>query len=127
NKNVNLLEPAPKPVLTGTKQDTRPIRELNLLLTIRPANMRNERLNRIRLGLRSHVAERLVMRSRTMSSPKNKRVRLRHTQREHQPANRVRLPDLTRNRQHHTANTARILTVSTQARRHSAQTNLPRV
>src|SRR5699024_3632590 len=94
NKNLNLLEPTPNPVLTGTEQDSRPVRELNLLFAIGPANMGNERLNRIRLSLRSHVAERLVMRSRTVSSPKDKRVRLRHAQREHETADCVSLPDL---------------------------------
>ena len=127
DQHINLRETTTEAGLARTKQDARPVLELDHLLAIRTTHSLNKRLHRRALSHARHRAKSLRVRARPMRRPKNQRPRRRHRQRETQRANRVRLPHLTRNRRHHATNARRIQAIGTLPQRAHNKPLLPRI
>ena len=125
HQHIDLSETTAKPILASTKQNARPISELDSLTISASQRAMHKRAHTLRLRQRTHRPESLIMRLSAMRRPQHQLARMSKTQRKHQRANRIRLPRLPRNRHHRATNTTRILTISTLTHQHRQQVLLP--
>src|SRR5690606_23638937 len=125
--DVDLVEPAAKPLLAGAEHDDRTATERDLLLAVGGTNVRNVRRYLLPARVPLQVLKGVRGRARPVRRPNHPSAREQRTQREHDPADQESLRHLPRDRQRDTADRRGVDPVSTLAEDQLTRATLPLV
>src|SRR5699024_9963990 len=123
----NTRDATTKAALTGTKQDPAAVMEPDLLIARTREHLPDMRLHLRPVSEPLQRQERLTRRAHMMRRPDHQKARIIHTQRERQRRNKVRLPNLPRQRHAHAINSRSKRTIRPLRQNQPASLPLPRI